>query len=60
MSSKEISEELVDAGIIDDANGFNTYLAEQKLQHLIQIGEYEVDSEMSFQQITEIITDEHE
>ena len=48
MTSKEISEELIDAGIIDDANGFNTFLAERKLQHLIQIGEYDVDSEMSF------------
>ena len=60
MTSKEISEELVDAGVIDDANGFNTFLAERKLQHLIQIGEYDVDSEMSFLQITEIITHEHE
>ena len=60
MTSKEISEELIDAGVIDDANGFNTFLAERKLQHLIQIGEYDVDSDMSFLQITEIITNEHE
>lgn len=58
MSSKEISSELEKAEIISDAKAFNDFLGERKLQRYIQIGKYELDNEMNFEQMAEAITKE--
>ncbi|MBS4176337.1 endolytic transglycosylase MltG [Lederbergia citrea] len=56
MSSKEISIQLADAGIIQDAEKFNRYLAKRKLQHYIQIGKFDINDGMDYKQIANVIT----
>jgi len=58
MTSKEISELLEKAGIIDKSESFDDYLAQREAQHLIQIGEYELNSGMNFKELAELITRE--
>ncbi|MBS4199673.1 endolytic transglycosylase MltG [Bacillus sp. FJAT-49732] len=55
MSSKDISIELEDAGIIDNAENFNKYLAKKKLQRYIQFGTFELNDTMSYEEICHII-----
>ncbi|MBS4217145.1 endolytic transglycosylase MltG [Bacillus sp. FJAT-49711] len=55
MSSKEICSQLEDAGLIDDAEDFNDYLANQNLQRYIQIGTYDLNDSMSYEDISSII-----
>lgn len=55
-TSKDISRILAEEGIIDDADDFDTYLGERQLQGYMQIGEYEVNSDMKFSEISAIIT----
>ncbi|MFD1412779.1 hypothetical protein [Oceanobacillus jeddahense] len=51
-----ISNALEDAGIIDDAWDFNEYLDDNDLSGSVIPGTYEIDSEMSFSEIGDIIT----
>lgn len=51
-----ISDALEDAGIIDDARDFNDYLEDNDLSGSVKPGTYEVDSEMSYSEISDIIT----
>ncbi|MCT1903907.1 endolytic transglycosylase MltG [Oceanobacillus sojae] len=51
-----ISDALEDAGIIDDAKDFNDFLEDNDLSGSVKPGTYEVDSEMSFDEIGDIIT----
>ncbi|MEK4301692.1 hypothetical protein MKY30_20230 [Oceanobacillus sp. FSL W8-0428] len=51
-----ISDALEDAGIIDDARDFNDFLEDNDLSGSVKPGTYEVDSEMSFDEIGDIIT----
>ncbi|GGP12722.1 endolytic transglycosylase MltG [Oceanobacillus neutriphilus] len=51
-----ISDALEDAGIIDDAREFNDFLEDNDLSGSVKPGTYEVDSEMSFEEIGDIIT----
>lgn len=56
MSSKEVSKQMEKAGVIQDAEEFNDYLAAKKWQQSIQIGDYELTSDMGLQEIAETIT----
>ncbi len=56
MTSKEVSKQMEKAKIIKDANEFNDYLSAKKWQQSIQIGDYELTSEMGMQEIAETIT----
>ncbi|MBS4194689.1 endolytic transglycosylase MltG [Lederbergia citri] len=58
MASKEICTELENAGLIDDAEDFNDYLANKNLQKYIQIGTYELNDTMTFEEISNIIAKE--
>lgn len=55
MNSSDISELLAKAKIIEDADAFNTFLGEKNYHHKIQIGEYELTSEMSMEEIADMI-----
>lgn len=56
MTSKEVSKQMEKAGVIKSANEFNDYLAGKDWQQSIQIGSYELTSEMGLQEIAETIT----
>ncbi|WP_062104680.1 MltG/YceG/YrrL family protein [Bacillus niameyensis] len=58
MTSKEISNELEEAGLIEDAENFNDYLADQDLQRYLQIGSFELKTGMTYKEIAEIIAKE--
>lgn len=55
MNSSDISELLAKAKIIEDADAFNKFLGEKNYHHKIQIGEYELTSEMSMEEIADMI-----
>ncbi|MCJ8006836.1 endolytic transglycosylase MltG [Lederbergia wuyishanensis] len=55
VSSIEISTELEDAGIIDNAEDFNNYLANKNLQRYIQFGKFELNDSMSYEEICNVI-----
>lgn len=56
MASTDISSYLEKAGIIQNKQDFEDYLEAQGLSGKIQIGEYELNSTMTFKQIAETIT----
>ncbi|MBS4209595.1 endolytic transglycosylase MltG [Bacillus sp. FJAT-50079] len=58
MSSKEISKQLEDAGVIDSSEQFNAFLGEKELQRYIQIGTFQLDNTMTNEQIAKMITKE--
>ncbi len=56
MNSKEIAEQLKHVGIIDNADDFYTYILERNLATKIQIGSFELSSDLSYEEITAKIT----
>ncbi|MBE4907978.1 hypothetical protein IMZ08_07930 [Bacillus luteolus] len=56
MNSLEIANLLEDNQIISSGKEFDIYLTENELNTLIQIGTYDLSSDMSFQTIADIIT----
>ncbi|MBO8156090.1 MAG: hypothetical protein H0Z32_06510 [Bacillaceae bacterium] len=56
MNSSDVSELLYQAQIIDNEKRFNQYLVENGLSTRIQIGEYELISDMTYEEIAAIIT----
>ncbi|MCD5323577.1 MULTISPECIES: endolytic transglycosylase MltG [Pontibacillus] len=56
MVPEDISQVLAQNGIIEDAEGFRAYLVDNEFSRYIQIGEYTVVNQMSFQEIARIIT----
>jgi hypothetical protein len=56
MSSKEVSQLLEKAHIIDNAQRFDQYLQQHNLHKKIQVGTFEVTSEMNDGQLAKIIT----
>ncbi|HLR08022.1 MAG TPA: hypothetical protein VK136_02020 [Bacillota bacterium] len=56
MNSSEISELLEENDIIDDAMEFSTFLEDEDYESDVQIGEFELSSDMSFKEIAEEIT----
>jgi|SRR5690625_1334763 len=55
MLGPDVSELLYDNKIIDDAEKFNRYLEVEGYAPYIQLGDHEVSSDMSFEEIAKII-----
>lgn len=55
-TSKDVAEELANAGIIEDAEAFNQYLTDNQFAKNIQIGEYEIHDTMNEASIAKLIT----
>lgn len=56
MNSEQISATLVRAGVIESNKEFQDYMQSNSLTGLIQIGEYELNSSMTIEEIATIIT----
>lgn len=56
MTSEDITKELANAKIIDDATAFQNYMNKNGLAVRIQIGEYIVRSDMSYKELGDLIT----
>ncbi len=56
MTSPDISSALFENGLIDDETAFNEYLSDQSLTDRIQIGDYDLNSTMTIEQIAKLIT----
>ncbi len=56
MTSRDISDRLVKAGIIKNTEALDTYLAEHDLATSIQVGTHSLSSEMSIEEIANTIT----
>lgn len=56
MTTSEIAELLEKEQIIDDATTFQDYMNKEKLSRQVQIGEYIVSSDMSYQELGNLIT----
>lgn len=56
MTSSEISSLLEEAGVIQNKIDLEDYIVDRNLAGRIQIGEYDIDSNMTIKQITELIT----
>lgn len=55
-SSSSISATLEKNGIIDDASKFNDYLEDNDYSKYVQIGTFELTSDMTFNEVAETIT----
>ncbi|MDN4609039.1 hypothetical protein [Sporosarcina highlanderae] len=55
-NSKSVAAKLERVGVIESARSLETYLIENGLSGLIQIGEYEVDTTMDIKTVAGIIT----
>jgi len=56
MQTSEIASILKDAAIVDDAMNFEQYLISTGYHTKVQIGEFTLKSDMSYEQIAKIIT----
>lgn len=56
MSTKEIADLLEQSGIIEDSNTFVQFLEEKNWSRSIQIGSYDLNRSMSYEEIGKIIT----
>ncbi|OMP67673.1 endolytic transglycosylase MltG [Domibacillus epiphyticus] len=56
MSSKDVVNELAEAGVIDDAESFNTYLTENDFASDLQIGTFTFSPNMSDEEIAKTLT----
>lgn len=56
MNSEQISSILEQIKIIDDANNFEQYLTDHHYNTKVQIGNFELNSEMTYEEISKIIT----
>ncbi|ALX48090.1 hypothetical protein [Lentibacillus amyloliquefaciens] len=52
----EVSQTLEDNNIIDDAESFTTFMEDEEYSQLIQLGEFELSSDMDHNEIAETIT----
>lgn len=56
MTSSDVSERLLKGKIIDDQNAFNQYLIDYGYSTSIQVGEYTLTPDMTFEEIAKTIT----
>jgi hypothetical protein len=56
MTLSEMSSDLEELNIIDDAQSFSEYMEEHEYSRAIQLGEYKLRSGLSFEEIAEILT----
>jgi hypothetical protein len=57
MTPLEIADELESSGIIRNSSDLNSYLTNSGLADKIQIGEYELHSEMTLEEISTLLTE---
>lgn len=55
-TSKNVADELKNAGIVEDAKVFNDYLTDNQFSRNIQVGIYEIDETMTEEEIAKLIT----
>lgn len=60
MNGTQVAELLADLKIIDDAEAFIQYLIEQNLTTKIEVGQFELNSKMTFEEIAKIITEKRD
>lgn len=56
MNSTQVAELLAELQVIDDTNAFIDYLRNENLTTKIEVGEFELNSSMSYEEIAKIIT----
>lgn len=56
MTSKDVATTLENEKIISDSEEFNRYLTDNRFSNKIQVGEYQLDAEMSHETIANTIT----
>ncbi|SFA70920.1 hypothetical protein SAMN04488072_101157 [Lentibacillus halodurans] len=56
VAPSEISQTLAENDIIDDADAFTQYLEDEDYSQLVQLGEFELTSDMDYNEIAETIT----
>src|SRR5699024_8276258 len=56
MASSEIGELLEENNIIDDSSKFNKYLEDEGYHKGVQLGKFDVTSDMDFKEIAKAIT----
>ncbi|SER21232.1 endolytic transglycosylase MltG [Piscibacillus halophilus] len=56
MTLGDIASELDRLNIIDDVQSFSQYMEEQGYSREIQLGEYEINTDMSYEEIASLIT----
>lgn len=56
MTVEEIAEILKNEKIIDNATEFKNYMRDQKLTHKVQVNEYIVTSDMSYEELGKLLT----
>lgn len=56
MTPKEIADQLESSGIIRNASDLNSYLVNGGLADKIQIGEYDLHSDMTLEEISKLLT----
>ena len=56
MLPNEVAEVLKENGIIKDALEFSTFLDKKKYSPFIQLGEFELNSDMTHEEIAKVIT----
>lgn len=56
MSTSEISDQLEKEKIIDDSVKFQTYMNKKNLSRQVQIGEYIVSNNMSYEELGQLVT----
>ncbi|WP_170158443.1 hypothetical protein [Aquisalibacillus elongatus] len=56
MTSIDIAQNLETANIVDDADQFNNFLEDNGYSRLIQLGEYRISNDATYEEIAQIIT----
>lgn len=56
MNTEEISSTLEKANIIDDEQSFEQFLIEHEYNKKVQVGTFELNNQMSYEEISKIIT----
>jgi len=56
MHAKEVSKQLMEAGIIEDAEAFNRFLMKDDLDNYVVDGTYTVPRDMTFEELTNVLT----
>lgn len=56
VHAKEVSKQLMEAGIIEDADAFSRFLMKDDLDNYVVDGTYTVSSDMTFEELARILT----
>ncbi len=56
MTSEQLSEQLYRAGAVDSMSGFNDYLIRNNYADFINIGQYKVQTGLSYRELAKVFT----